>query len=148
MALTITDKALRKLGNAYAVVADVTFGASYPTGGESLTPAQFGLSVIDLMLIETSTGYLFQYDYTNSKLKAFYPRAAVAGTLAVATPALAHTATGSTPVLATDATMPDHAAGVACTITGNPAVAAGAGAEVTNKTDLHTITARVMAIGV
>lgn len=124
------------MGNAYAVAADVTFDSSYPTNGEALAASAFGLNEISLLLCETASGYMFQYDYTNAKLKAYYPRAAVSGTLAAAV------AVGATPVTSSAAN------GAIVTLTGNPAVAAGAGAEVTNATNLSTITTRVMAIGV
>lgn len=136
MALTITEKKRVKMGNAYAVAADVTFDSSYPTNGEALAASAFGLNEISLLLCETASGYMFQYDYTNAKLKAYYPRAAVSGTLAAAV------AEGATPVTSSAAN------GAIVTLTGNPAVAAGAGAEVTNATNLSTITTRVMAIGV
>lgn len=122
MALTITQKKRAKMGNAYAVAADVTFDSSYPTGGEALAASVFGLNSIDIMLCETAGGYMFQYDYANAKLKAFYPRAALTGSLAVAESA--------------------------ATLTGDTDVAAAVGAEVGNATDLHTVTVRVMAIGI
>ena len=122
MALTFTEKKRAKLGNAYAVSADITFDSSYPTGGEALAASAFGLNNIDIMLCETASGYMFQYDYANAKLKAFYPRAALTGSLVVAESA--------------------------ATLTGDTDVAAAAGAEVTSTADLHTITTRVMAIGI
>ena len=122
MAVTFTEKKRAKLGNAYAVSADITFDSSYPTGGEALAASAFGLNNIDIMLCETASGYMFQYDYANAKLKAFYPRAALTGSLVVAD--------------------------TAATLTGDTDVAAAAGAEVTSTADLHTITTRVMAIGI
>lgn len=122
MALTIAQKKRAKMGNAFAVAADVTFDSSYPTGGEALAPTTLGLNAIDVMLCETASGYMFQYDYANSKLKAFYPRAALTGSLVVAD--------------------------TAATLTDDADVAAAAGAEVGNAADLHTVTVRVMAIGV
>lgn len=132
MALTVAIKNRLKMGNAYAVAADVTFDSSYPTNGEALAAGTFGLNNISLMLAETASGYMFQYDYTNAKLKAFYPRAAVAGTLAVAA--------GETPVTSSAAN--------GAILSGNPAVAAAAGAEVTNAANLGTVTTRVLAIGI
>lgn len=48
---------------------------SYPTGGESLTPAEIGLSAIDLLIPNlASNGTVILcvlYDYTNSKMKWF-----------------------------------------------------------------------------
>lgn len=110
------------MGNAYAVTASITFDSSYPTGGEALAASAFGLNEITLMLCETASGYMFQYDHSNAKLKAYYPRAALTGSLVVS--------------------------GEAATLTDDTDVAAAAGAEVGNAIDLHTITTRVMAIGV
>ena len=122
MALTYTEKKRAKMGNAYAVLADITFDSSYPTNGEALAASVFGLNSIDIMLCETAGGYMFQYDYANAKLKAFYPRAALTGSLDVAD--------------------------TAATLTGDTDVAAAAGAEVGNTVDLHTVTVRVVAIGI
>lgn len=135
MSLTITRKGGFKLGNGYANAFDITFDSSYPTGGEPLSAAQLGLTNVSLVLAETASGYLFQYDYTNAKLKAFYPRAAVTGTLA------ATVDTGETPVTSSAAN------GAVISLTGNPAVAAGAGAEVTNATNLSAVTTRILAFG-
>ena len=110
------------MGNAYAITADITFDSSYPTGGEALAATTLGLNGIDIMLCETASGYMFQYDYANSKLKAFYPRAALTGSLAVAD--------------------------TAATLTDDTDVAAAVGAEVGNTVDLHTVTVRVVAIGI
>lgn len=59
-----------------AVVADVTFDATYPAGGEPYTAAMFGLSKIDLMvsqpaLATSTTAWLCMADHTNSKLMLF-----------------------------------------------------------------------------
>lgn len=132
MGLTIAEKSRTKMGNAWAVTNQVTFDSSYPTGGEALTAADFGLIRIDLMLCETAMGYMFQYDYTNSKLKAYHPVKAVTGSLVVAAGA-----TGVTSSAANGAI-----------VTGTPAITASAGAEVTASANLATIITRVMAIGV
>jgi hypothetical protein len=62
-----------KLGNMINVVADVTFDASYPTGGEALTAQQFGLSVLNFVLPSPAAGYVFEFDHANKKIKAFTP---------------------------------------------------------------------------
>lgn len=117
-------------------VVDITFDSSYATGGEALTAAQLGLNALDIILCETRSGYMFQYDHTNAKLQAYYPRAAVTGTLA------ASVDSGATPVTSSAAN------GAVITLSGNPAVAAAAGAEVTASTNLSTITTRIVAIGI
>ncbi|MHB9144724.1 MAG: hypothetical protein ACYC5Y_05235 [Symbiobacteriia bacterium] len=146
MAAIISALARRKFGNGYLVVADVQMDNAYPTGGEPVTAQQFGLTVLDFVLPSPASGYLAEYDHTNNKLKAFNPRAAIASTLAVTTPALAHAA-GATAVTSTAATVPDHAAGAACAIAGVAGVAAGPGAEVANGADLSAVTFRVIALG-
>lgn len=42
--VTILDKTV--MGNKRVTTADVVFDSSYPTGGESVTPAQLGLSAV------------------------------------------------------------------------------------------------------
>lgn len=52
-------------------VVKFTFDSSYATGGESLTAGDFRLDSLILVHAEPVDGYVFAYDYTNSKLKAF-----------------------------------------------------------------------------
>ncbi len=73
MAASVSVKKRDKLGSGYNVVADVTFDSSYPTGGEALTAQQFGLSVLNFVLPSPAGGYIFEFDHTNKKLKAFTP---------------------------------------------------------------------------
>lgn len=48
MAVSVTvNKTFRGLGDHVDVQADVTFDSSYPTGGEVLTAADFGLNDLD-----------------------------------------------------------------------------------------------------
>lgn len=49
----------------------VAFDSSYPTGGESLTAANLGLAGIVHVQAGSAGGYVFEYDHTNKKLKAF-----------------------------------------------------------------------------
>lgn len=76
----LSIKSIKKLkgGNFYQQVSEITFDNSYPTGGESLTPRELGLNVIDFMEIESTGGYMFQYDHANQKIKVFTPAAEVA----------------------------------------------------------------------
>lgn len=73
MGLTVTIGGSEKtvFGNRRAVFADVAFDSSYPTGGEALTPETLGLRTIDFLVVENASGYTFEYDRTNEKLKAF-----------------------------------------------------------------------------
>ena len=85
MALTLTAVAngAYVIGNKKARTYDVTFDSSYATGGESLTAANVGLKKIVQVLgtgtftagYGGTTGVQVAYDYTNSKLQAFWSRA-------------------------------------------------------------------------
>ncbi len=79
MALTKTEAVPSAFGNKRANFVDVDFDASYPTGGEALTPGDFGLTVIEMMIIAPNAGYVFEYDVANEKLKAFWVDTTVDG---------------------------------------------------------------------
>lgn len=71
MSLTITNKEFSVFGTKRVAFCDVAFDSSYPTGGESLTPSDVGLSAATHVQILGKNGYTFEYDYTNEKVKAF-----------------------------------------------------------------------------
>jgi len=147
MSLGITIKGHNIVGNIRQTIATINFDSSYPTGGEPLSARNLALGVVDNLQVFPKNGYIFEYDYTNSKLKAYHPRAAITNTLAVSTPVLAH-ASGATAVTSSAATVPNHTA-AACTITGVAGIAAGVGTEVPNTTDLSALTnVRIVAMGV
>ena len=80
--LTVTIN--RSFGNANSVerVRDITIGfdASYPTGGESLTVDDVAIGTTMYMVTcDSNDGYVFQYDYTNSLLMAFWVDTTVDG---------------------------------------------------------------------
>lgn len=137
MSLTITNIEHSALANRRVIFCDVAFDSSYPTGGEALAPATIGLQKIDMMMVPGKSGYSFEYDYTNSKLKAFTPTAAQA---AVTADKITITASGAAAI--TD--------GQSCTVSADfrSAVDAAAADEVANTTDLSAVTTvKVMAIG-
>lgn len=75
MALATVDNLLGSfvVGDRRVVIADFAFDSSYPTGGESLTPANLGFtSRIDFLFAEPKSGYNFVYDRANQKLLAYY----------------------------------------------------------------------------
>ena len=76
MAVAITQPAKQRrvyLNGARTFdIFKVAFDASYPTGGEGLTAANLDLDSIDLVIAPPAGGYVFEYDYTNSKLLAYY----------------------------------------------------------------------------
>lgn len=52
----------------------ITFDSSYATGGEALSASNCGLSAkVEFLSATNAAGYIFEYDYTNGKLKAYYP---------------------------------------------------------------------------
>jgi len=71
MALTVGSLKFDTFGITNIVKGTIDFDSSYPTGGESLVPANIGLSVIDSIRIDDKSGYTFEYDYTNQKVLAY-----------------------------------------------------------------------------
>lgn len=70
MALTITEVETNIFGTARAWIGDVTFDASYPTGGEPLTATDLGL--VDVFyLTGYAAGYVLVYDHANAKIEVF-----------------------------------------------------------------------------
>jgi len=122
MSLTVTLTDMTVVGNKRLHTFKLAFDTSYPTGGESLTAADLGLSSLDFILVEPASGCLFEYDHTNSKLIATYTSAS-------------HTHTENTA-----ATYTQNATTAAST--------AAAGSEVPNTTDLSSLTdVRGFALG-
>lgn len=76
MALSVTKISGREHpepdGAGFRTVRKVDFDSSYPTGGEAITDAQLGFSKApDWVEIEPKSGYVFEYDGTNDKIKVF-----------------------------------------------------------------------------
>lgn len=76
MGLTITKIPIptqpQRVGQQLCVECDILFDSSYPTGGESLTPAMAGLTKITAVETQPSVdGRVFEYDLTGQKLLAF-----------------------------------------------------------------------------
>lgn len=68
MAATVVQVKRSKFMNMYAIVADVTLDASYPTGGYQLDPAPFGLTTFDFVLPSSNKGYIAEFDHTTGKM--------------------------------------------------------------------------------
>jgi hypothetical protein len=77
---TVTVAIVRKSPAAYVpagkcVLADITFSSSYGAGGDSYTPALFGMTKVDAIhplgpaVGSATTGYDVMPDYTNLKLR-------------------------------------------------------------------------------
>jgi len=152
LAASVTIKKRFKFGNGFGVVADVAFDSSYPTNGEAVTAQQFGLTALDFVLPSPASGYIFEFDHTNSKLKAFTPTGIhthkfATGSTAAAdatSGALAEVAAGTESAVRLMGTAIDTDYEVVLSGTGTKV----AGAEVANDTNLSAVTARVIAIGI
>ena len=75
MALTITTELATVLGgqgNRSLKLIDIDFDSSYPTSGESLTPASINFLSIDFLYAETTSGFVFEYNYSGELLLAYY----------------------------------------------------------------------------
>ena len=77
MAITITTPSGAHVGAAIHggtaskfTIKRIQFDSSYPTGGESVTSGDLGFKDIHMVVCDTeSSGYVAQYDYTNSKIE-------------------------------------------------------------------------------
>ena len=77
MALTVTNTETgvyaKSVGDEYETYKSLAFDASYPTGGEALTASDLGFQAAPRdVRIEPKSGYVFEYDKTNSKVLAYY----------------------------------------------------------------------------
>lgn len=66
-------------GPNVAKIVTVTMDSSYPTGGESVTAANLGLSRIVQFSLEPNAGYVPEYNHANSKVKVFWVDTTVDG---------------------------------------------------------------------
>lgn len=73
MGLTVDNTKIISLGNRRKLLADVDFDSSYAFGGESFDYTAKGFTRVDSVRLEPKNGVLFEYDYTNKKIKAFVP---------------------------------------------------------------------------
>lgn len=61
----------------------ITFDSSYATGGEAFTPADFGLSRLDFLMVSGATGYVAAWNGSTSAPKVLlYRQTAATGALA------------------------------------------------------------------
>jgi hypothetical protein len=58
------------IGSQRLGIFNVTVG-TYTTNGLAYTPALFGLNRIDFLQLFPASGYVFETDYTNLKVKAY-----------------------------------------------------------------------------
>lgn len=128
MALSYTVGRQSVVGDLRYVSGSIDFDSAYATGGLAFDPGRLGMSVIDLILFSPTSGLMFEYDYTNNKVKAFFPTGG-AGTpaAALAVPTVL-ASTGAVTASAVDATRPTGA------------VLPGVGAQVPASQNLATLT--------
>jgi hypothetical protein len=145
MALTIANLAYTNGTNGWDVTGTIAFDSSYPTGGETLTAANLGLSQIDSISVYPRLGLMFEYDYTNSLLLVYEQ-----GFTTDATTATAATESGTF----TGAFIEDSA-GAATSLrthfisTADTTYRTGRMVQVANTTDLSSVTGvRFRALGV
>ena len=75
MVLTLTtelDTVLGGTGHRSLKLIDIDFDSSYPTSGESLTPADINFLSIDFLYVESTSGFVFEYNYSGELLLAYY----------------------------------------------------------------------------
>jgi len=108
-------------GSQNGAVGTLQLDASYPTGGYSLTPQMFGLSVINSLSCTTVQGDLLFYNYTTKKLMAFTAGGGAGGVTGSTSGAV------TTPTISLGA-LPGHQHVIQETINEAVAVAANVGA--------------------
>ena len=72
MAVSVSTVHTNYEGARKVATVDITFDASYPTGGEALTPATLGFVTLTRVDIDPGDGYVFEYDYANEKVLAYW----------------------------------------------------------------------------
>lgn len=68
--ITLTGDWMTSLGNRRMTNGTGNLG-TYATNGIAVTAAQVGLGVIDDLVVMPAGGYVFEYDKTNGKVKAY-----------------------------------------------------------------------------
>ena len=72
MALAITVNKRGVVGDLRYADLSLAWDSSYPTGGESFTPADAGMDAFHVVTAHQKSGYTFDMDYTNNKILAYY----------------------------------------------------------------------------
>lgn len=72
MALTIAFDKQGRMDRDSVRIGTIAFDSSYAVGGESLTASDLNLRGVSFLLVAPKNGYVFEYDYANRKLKAYY----------------------------------------------------------------------------
>lgn len=72
MGLTVTSVFKSEVEGRRMHAVTLAFDDAYPTGGEALTADNVGLSRIDQAIIAPAGGFVFEWDQTNKKVKAYW----------------------------------------------------------------------------
>lgn len=79
MAVSVSDVTPNLAGKRLSL-AKITFDSSYPSGGEAVTAADFGLTYLENVVpLGAPDGFSFEYDVANSKLLAYWVDTSVDG---------------------------------------------------------------------
>lgn len=153
---SVTIKKRSNVGDQAMTIAQIDLAGTYATDGFTLTPKSFGLSTINQVVIPNYSGYSFEWDRANGKVKVYSGTAdfTPAGTNAAQTVTVSYTAStsGMVPlyigntagaqtlyaVFTSDTSSARTIAIPAQTFTGT-AVSAGASEEVDNGTSLASV---------
>lgn len=92
-------------GDMKFLTGKVDFDSSYPTGGEAMDISKFFKNLLGVTF-ETKSGYVFEYDYTNKKVKALERHSVYSA--AVDPPSIAAGAIADVAVTVTDITTSDR----------------------------------------
>jgi len=79
--LTLTGDWLISVGNRMQTHGTGNLG-TYATGGVAVTASQVGLGRISFIQVQPAGGYVFEYDATAGKIKAYWTGAATSSVLA------------------------------------------------------------------
>lgn len=66
------QRLLSNIGEKLVVRGTIAFDSSYATNGEAILLSQLGLTTIDQMIVYPQSGYVFVWDNTNNKIKAYW----------------------------------------------------------------------------
>lgn len=72
MALTVTVTNRENMGSRAMTHGTIDFDSSYPTNGEVLLANTLKMASVDMIIVTSKNGYVFEYDYANEKVKAYY----------------------------------------------------------------------------
>lgn len=82
LTVSLTGDWLASIGNKRSVNGTITFDSNYPTGGEALSAAQIGLGVIQFVEFDQGlSGYIVAYNSATGKVQVFDSASGASGTV-------------------------------------------------------------------